>query len=197
VTDTISSPDQAPRPRSALAGWLRALGHRQARTYLWLGPPFLLGIAAYGLASSLLWPGLTVAVIAGAVLVASMMMHESVLCDECMQATPLDVGQAVQKYRGRLRRIHFFDDRRVLRALFDIVALALLPVSIFVPPAGTVRAFSVLGVVLLAMVNNVTFLRAEATHNLLEPWCPWCDWGGGEDADEEPSPDPVDNLSRR
>jgi hypothetical protein len=187
----------APRPHSKLAAWLRALGHRRARTFLWFGPPFFLGCVASVFSDVLIWPGIVIAVIAGIVVGGATTMHESALCEACIEATPLDVESAVQKYRRRLRRIHAFDNRRLLRALTAPLPMAALFASIFVPPPGPARDLSILGVVLYLLVRNATYLRAEETHDILEPWCPWCDWGDDGDADEEPSPQPNDLIGGR
>lgn len=116
-----------------------------------------------------------------------MRRHDRGLCEHCMAAMPLNPSEQAVRYRRRLWLLHTGAERR-----FVIPYLVVLIGSNFAPgPSG--QLFWA-----LMQTSMIYLILSYSTHRRLQPWCPWCRGdGGGEDAEEPATPDPVPGDQRQ
>lgn len=113
----------------------------------------------------------------------AMRAHDRRLCEQCVQAMPLNPAAKATKLRRRFWMSHTGAEPRFL-----IPYLVLLIGSNFATtPAGRIGW----AIVQLSMIY---LILSQSTHRKLQPWCPWCrDGGGGQDVDETPPVLPHDD----
>lgn len=116
-----------------------------------------------------------------------MRRHDRGLCEHCMAAMPLNPSAQATRYQRRFWVSHTGTERRYL-----IPYLVVLFGSNFAPgTAGRVGW-------VVVQSSMIYLILAYSTHRRLQPWCPWCrQGGGGSDAEDPVTPDPVPGNRRQ
>jgi hypothetical protein len=128
--------------------------------------------------------------VVGGAMVVAFIVHLShlrgALCEDCMEAMPLDGHEAARQRKPLLRGFHrLYDGKNTMPlVLLGMVGITVLNSFLFKErsaPNLVVNNLITLGIIGIYVVNGV--------HRRLHPWCPWCHWDDG--GEEEPSPDPI------
>lgn len=124
------------------------------------------------------------ALLVGIVLTASHRRGD--LCEDCIEAMPLDGQEAAARRRPVLWFFHWpYGNRRTSLVITGVV-LGLIALSSFLDRHSVPAKILNDTAMLILVAGDVAFL----VHQRLQPWCPWCHWDDGGDEDAE-VPDPV------
>jgi Na+/melibiose symporter-like transporter len=116
-----------------------------------------------------------------------MRRHDRSLCEHCVAAMPLNPSELAARYSRRFWLSHTGAEPK-----FVVPYLAVLIGSNFA--TGTVGRFGWA----VVQTSMIYLILSYSTHRRLQPWCPWCrEGGGGWDADNIDSPDPVPGDRRQ
>lgn len=119
---------------------------------------------------------------AGAVMTAS--HRVGALCEDCIEAMPLDGPEAAQRRKGRLRLFHKIAEKPGGYIYLGTIAVLLTVGAFF-------KSRSAPGLIMsgLAALCVAGHIGLQLLHQRLQPWCPFCHWDDG--GEKEPSPDPI------